>query len=188
MDLSALQKPVPQVLRRERFQASRIFTVEKMDLKFANGTQVQYEKIAGGRGAVMAIPFDGTHFYLSVEYAGGIEEYALGLVKGKLDPGETPDIAVNRELQEEIGYGSSKITLLRSFVTVAPGMLELCMHFFLCEDLYECRKEGDEPEPVCLVKATADEARDLVFNPDSPLKEARCIAALSLALHHIGAI
>lgn len=188
MDLSALSHPLPEVTRRNRFRASRIFTVEEMDLAFSNGAQMTYEKIVGGRGAVMAVPFDGTYFYLSIEYAGGSESYELGLVKGKLDPGESPAVAVSRELSEEIGLGARKVTPLRSNVTVAPGMLELTMHYFLCEDLYANRQVGDEPEPIEPVKVTVEEARDLIFNEHSPLREARCIAALTLALHKIGAL
>ena len=99
MDLSALfNKQLPQVANRQVKQASRIFRVESMDLTFSNGTQATYERIIGGRGAVMAVPFDGTHFYMSVEYCGGTMEYGLGLVKGKIDAGETAEQAVVREL------------------------------------------------------------------------------------------
>lgn len=188
MDLSALNHPLPKVAARRRFKASRIFTVEQMDLEFSNGTKATYEKIAGGRGAVMAVPFDGTHFYLSIEYAGGQEEYVLGLVKGKVDAGETPEQAVVRELAEEISIGTNKVTPLKLGMTVAPGMLELSMYVYLCEDLFPCTKPGDEPEPIEVVKVTPSELKDLIFNEDSPLKEARSIAALTLALHKIGTL
>lgn len=188
MDLSALLHPLPEVTRRKRFKASRIFTVEEMDLKFSNGTKATYEKIVGGRGAVMAVPFDGQYFYLSVEYAGGLESYQLGLVKGKVDSGETPEKAVVRELSEEISLGARKVTPLKLGMTVAPGMLELTMYVYLCEELYPCKQEGDEPEPIEIVKVTVQELKELLFSEDSPLKEARSIAALTLAMHKIGAL
>lgn len=186
MDLSALSKPLPEVLGVHRFKASRIFTVEQVDLKFHNGVQMQYERIVGGRGAVMCVPFDGQHFYLTSEYAGGKHCYSLGFVKGKIDAGETPAQAACRELEEEIGFGAKKVEVLRSGVTVAPGMLELTMYLYLCTDLYPCRREGDEPEPIDIIRVTPQEALELVFAEDSPLKEARSIAALTLALHKTG--
>ncbi len=190
MDLHALlaQKQLPAIANRHVHQASRIFRVESMDLTFANGQQATYERIIGGRGAVMAVPFDGQHFYLSIEYCGGIIAYSLGLVKGKIDQGETPEQAVVRELEEEIGFGCRKVTPLKHEMTVAPGMLELRMFPFLCEELYPCQREGDEPEPIDVVKLTPDELKEQLFAPDSVLVEGRTIAALTLALHHIGAL
>lgn len=188
MDLSALNKSLPQVSNRQIKQASRIFKIESMDLTFSNGAQANYERIMGGRGAVMAVPFDGSHFYLTVEYAGGVMAYALGLVKGKIDANETKEQAVVRELEEEIGLGARKITLLKHEMTVAPGMLDLRMYSFLCEELYPCRACGDEPEPIDIIKITPQELKELIFNVDSPLTEGRTIAALTLALHKIGAL
>lgn len=188
MDLSALQKTLPAVSNRSTKQASRIFRIESMDLTFANGNRATYERIIGGNGAVMAVPFDGTHFYLTVEYAGGVMRYVLGVVKGKVDAGETPEEAVVRELSEELNFGARKITLLKKELLVAPGMLELTMYPYLCEDLYELKGEGDEPEPIELVKLTPEELKELIFDPHSPLTEGRTIAALILALHKIGAM
>lgn len=187
MDLSLLNKPLPKVENRREFQASKIFRVESMDLTFANGSKATYERLLGGSGAVMAVPFDGEHFYLTVEYGGGVMQYQLGLVKGKVDKGETPEAAVVRELSEEIGLGTNKVTLLKHEMTVAPGMLSLKMYPFLCEELFAkpCTT-GDEPEPIETVKLTPDELKDLMFDPNSPLTEGRVIAALSLALHHVG--
>ncbi|MBO8415955.1 MAG: ADP compounds hydrolase NudE [Proteobacteria bacterium] len=188
MDLSALHHKLPEITSKKRFKASRIFTVEELGLKFSNGSTAIYERIVGGNGAVLVVPFDGTHFYLSSEYACGRHCYSLGFVKGKVDDGESPEQAAGRELQEEIGFGARNISMLRSGVTVAPGMLELCMYLFLAEDLYPAKLEGDEPEPIEIIKATPQEAKELIFDPDSPLKEARAITALMLALHKIGAI
>lgn len=183
-----LNKPLPKVCNQQRHKASKIFTIESMDLTFSNGNQATYERIIGGRGAVMGVPFDGTNFLLSVEYAGGVMNYQLGLVKGKIDEGEKPEEAVLRELEEEIGFGAKKLTLLKNQMTVAPGMLELKMYPFLCEDLYLSQKTGDEPEQIEVVKLGVNEVKDLIFDPSSILVEGRSIAALTLALHKIGAI
>lgn len=189
MDLKVLDKQLPLVENRREHQASRIFRIESMDLTFSNGQKATYERIMGGRGAVMAVPFDGSNFYMTVEYCGGVMDYQLGLVKGKIDKGETPEQAVVRELSEEIGFSSSKITLLKNEMTVAPGMLSLKMYPFLCEDLFACKVDsGDEPEPIDLVKLPINEVKELVFDPSSVLTEGRTIAALALALKHLGFI
>lgn len=188
MDLSALKDRIlPAVSNRSTVQATRVFKVESMDLTFSNGNRATYERILGGKGAVMAVPFDGEHFFLTAEYCGGVMQYQLGLVKGKIDNDETPAQAVVRELSEEIGVTCNKVTLLKNEMTVAPGFMELKMYAYLCEDLSECGASGgDEPEPVAVVKLTPAEVLELMFDPASPLTEGRTIAALSLALHHLG--
>lgn len=189
MDLSPLLSPVPVVLSRKHHKVSHYFAVDELELRFANGLVKTYERLPAGRGAVLAVPFDGTHFYLVSEYACGFERYELGFVKGKIDEGETPDAAVRRELEEEIGYGCNQATLLKDEMTVAPGMMALKMFCYLCTDLYpHVLKTGDEPEPIRLVKITPDEARDLAFSKDSPLTESRSVACLLLAMHQLGMI
>ncbi len=188
MSIEWKQHPLPLIENVQSKRVSRIFTVESMDLTFANGTKATYERIKGGRGAIMAVPFDGECFYLSSEFCAGTTRYELGFVKGKIDPGETEEDAANRELQEDIGFGARKITLLRRDLLVAPGMLELKMHFFLCEDLYRHKLEGDEPEIIDYIKVPVREAIELAFDMNSPLKESRSVAALVMALNRIGAL
>ncbi len=185
-DFSAVHDKVPEVMQRRRHKVSKFFTVDELDLRFSNGESRTYERLSGGNGAVIAVPFDGHDFYMSSEYACGFERYELGFVKGKIDAGETPEQACLRELSEEIGFGCRKMEKLKKELSVAPGMLSLKMHCFLCTDLYpHVLKSGDEPEPIRLIKVSASEALDLAFDPNSPLTEARSIACLLLSLRHL---
>ena len=70
-------------------------------------------------------------------------------------------------------------------MTVAPGMLQLKMYTFLCMDLYPMQLE-DEPEPINIIKVSPREAKDLIFDIDSPLTEARAISSLTLAMNKLG--
>ena len=185
MDLSALEKPVPKILERRRNKVSRFFTVDELDLEISNNTRRTYDRLSGGNGAILAVPFDGNDFYLTSEYACGFERYELGFVKGQIDAGEDGVTACNRELEEEIGFGAKNIVLLRREMTVAPGMLQLRMFTYLCTDLYPKILVGDEPEPIAIVKVSPAEARDLIFDVDSPLTESRAIACLTLAMRKL---
>ena len=53
-------------------------------------------------------------------------------------------------------------------------------------DLYPMQLEGDEPEPINIIKVSPREAKDLIFDIDSPLTEARAIASLTLAMNKLG--
>ena len=78
---------LPEVLGVKEVARSRLFRIEEVDLRFSNGFRTRYERIPGGSGAVMVIPFDGKSFLFTRAYCVGTESYELGFVKGKIDPG-----------------------------------------------------------------------------------------------------
>jgi ADP-ribose diphosphatase len=109
------------------------------------------------------------------EYSGGTDKYELALTKGKIDNGETPIEAANRELMEEIGYGAKHLELIK-IMSIAPGYQSSFTHIILAKDLYPQTAQGDEPEPLQVVKRKLSELSDWVHDTD--LTEARSIAAL----------
>lgn len=162
---------------------SRLFQIEQVHLKFSNGVERQYERLkGGGRGAVMVVPIHRGNMLLAREYAAGTDNYELGFPKGLIDPGEQAIDAANRELQEEIGFGARKLTLLKE-LTLAPGYFSSKMQIFMAEDLYESRLEGDEPEPIDVVPWPLAEWEVLLNNID--FSESRSVSALFLAQKHL---
>lgn len=95
----------PQILDRRTMAKSRLFTIESLDLRFSNGEERCFERLrSSGFGAVMIIPLvDAETLLLIREYGAGVDDYTLGFPKGLIDEGETPRMAANRELQEEVG-------------------------------------------------------------------------------------
>src|SRR5690606_27675424 len=81
------------------------YRMERLDLEFSNGERRQFERLRGrGHGAVAVVPMlDEDTVLLVREYAAGLHRYELGLVKGRVDAGETPLQAADRELKEEAG-------------------------------------------------------------------------------------
>jgi ADP-ribose diphosphatase len=97
------------------------FQVEQLELEFSNGARRRFERTKPrGRGAVIVAAMQDADTLLLVrEYAAGPHRYELGLVKGRIDPGEDAETAANRELKEEAGFGARKLTVLRE-LTLAP--------------------------------------------------------------------
>lgn len=170
----------PKILNRQIIAESRLFTIESLDLQFSNGAKRTYERI--GRtsgGAVLIIPMlDDKTVLLIKEYSGGTERYELALPKGRTEPGEERFAAANRELMEEIGYGSAKMDHLTS-LTIAPGYLEHSTDIILARDLYKERREGDEPEELEVIPWPIEQINELLQRDD--FSEARSLAALFLA-------
>ena len=175
------EKSKPEILKRELVAESRLFKVESLHLRFANGEERVYERMQGGhRGAVMVVPLlDDQTLLLVREYAAGTHSYELGFPKGVIDPGEECFTAGNRELMEEAGYAAHELVYLKQ-VALAPGFFASRMDLLLARDLYPDSREGDEPEPLELVSWPLAEAEALLDNPD--FNEARSIAALMLTL------
>lgn len=174
----------PKILHQSIVSKSRLFTVESVDFKFSNGVERTYERlISGGAGAVMMVAMlDDEHVALIREFAGGLEEYTLTLPKGAVDLGETLEHAANRELQEEIGFAARKITFLKR-LSLSPSYIKGYIDVFLAEDLYPSVLEGDEPEPLELVKWPLENLHELVMRED--VNEGRAVASLYLARDYL---
>lgn len=176
------QKPV--IHSRQEVARSRLFRVESLEITFSNGTEVQYERlVSSGNGAVLIIPMQDDDTVLLVrEYAAGTEQYELALPKGRIERGENPVDAANRELSEEVGMAARRLTLLTAF-TLAPGYMSHATHVVLAEELYPEEAEGDEPEPLEVVPWKLDQLYGLTQREDC--SEARSIAALYLARDYL---
>ncbi len=179
------KKVLPQITARKQVAKSRLFAIEQVDLTFSNGEKREYERMFGkGRGAVMIVPMLDQHTMLLVrEYCGGTHTYELGFPKGLIDAGESAAEAANRELKEEVGYGTEKLSLIHS-VAMAPAFFDAKMTIFLAENLYHEKLLGDEPEPLELVPWPLSDYQQLLQEPD--FNEARSIAALLLVKDHLG--
>lgn len=178
------KKTMPKILSVEMVAKSKLFSIESLDLEFSNGVRRTYERMKrSGRQAVMMVPISKEGDLLLVrEYAAGTEEYELGFPKGLVDLGETPQEAANRELKEEIGFGANEFVPLKE-VILAPSYFSAKMTLFLVQDLYIESLEGDEPEPLDIVRWPLNQADELLSHLD--FSEARSIAALMLAQRYL---
>jgi ADP-ribose diphosphatase len=177
-------KQLPLIHQREIVARSGFFRVERVDLEFSNGATRQFERMAGaGRGAVLIVPFiDAETFVLIREYAAGTHSYQLGFPKGLIDPGESTIEAADRELKEEAGYGAKFLKNIHT-VSMAPNFFDAKMNIVLAQQLYPCKQEGDEPEPLEVIKWSIHNIDELLARDD--FVEARCIAALFLVQKYL---
>ncbi len=172
------QKPL--ILNTQTIARTGLFQIERRDLRFNNGVEVRYERLVGSpRGAVLIVPMlDADTVLLIREYAAGVHRYEIGLPKGLVEVEEDVFAAANRELMEEVGYGSKRLEHIHS-LTLAPGYFDFTTHVVLAQQLYEAQAEGDEPERIEVIPWRLDQLDQLLKRDD--FSEARSIAALFLA-------
>ena len=173
-----MSRPLPIIHRVTEHDAGP-YRMERLDLEFSNGERRLYERLHGrGHGAVAVVPMlDADTVLLVREYAAGVHRYELGLVKGRIDAGESPEQAANRELMEEAGYGARDVRVLRK-LTLAPTYMSHQTHVVLARDLYPQRLPGDEPEALELVPWKLADLGQLILREE--FSEGRSIAALFL--------
>lgn len=179
-----LPKKIPPLIHAVHLREEGDRHVEEVDLEFANGERRRYRRVLSrGPGSVIiaAMP-DAETVLLVREYACGVHRYELGLPKGRMDAGETPEQAANRELKEETGFGARRLHLLRS-LTLSPSYMEFATHLVLAEDLYPERLPGDEPEEIDVVPWKLADLHELMLLEDC--SEGRSLAALFIVREFI---
>ena len=157
----------PTILKRHRVARTRLFQVEQLELRFANGVERTYERLASsGFGAVAIVPVtsDGS-VILVQEYGAGVNDYQWGVPKGAIDPGETRLAAANRELMEEAGVGARSLHFLKS-IHLSPSYMERSIDVVFAEDLYEASLPGDEPEPLATMTWPLGQLTELLRRDD----------------------
>lgn len=179
-----MNRKKPTIHQITTVATSRLFKVESLDLEFSNGEKCVYERIASrGLGAVLIVPvLDDDTMLLIREYAGGTDRYELAFPKGKVEQNEEIMDAANREIMEEVGYESAKLSLLKR-LSLAPGYMGHFTNIILAEDLSEHREPGDEPEEIEVVPWKISEMDKLLERDD--FSEGRSVAALYLLKNHM---
>ena len=175
---------LPKIHARRDHDPAKLFKVERLDLEFSNGEKRTYERLRShGLGAVIVVAMQDADTVLLVnEYAAGLHHYELGLVKGRLEAGETVLEGAQRELKEEIGFGAHDMIELTA-LSLAPGYMTHVTHVVLARNLYPEKLEGDEPEELEVIPWQMSDLYTLVQRPDCT--EGRSIAALYIARDYL---
>jgi ADP-ribose pyrophosphatase len=145
------------------------------DLSMPSGRESVREVIEHD-GAVVIVAIDDEKNVLLVRqfrYAAG--KHLLELPAGGIDPGETPEIAAQREMQEETGYVPGTLECLGGFYS-APGYASEYLHLFLATNLIPSRLIAEDTEEIKLVRSSLIQTRELICTGE--IQDAKTIAGL----------
>ena len=172
---------MPKILKQKSIFKSKLFNIKQADIEF-NGTTMKYEIISGtGSGAVMVVPFIENDIIFIKEYAAAIDDYMITFPKGKIDKGETIEEAANRELQEEVGYKSKDIKLIKKLY-LAPGYIDHMTYVMVAKELSVSSLSGDEPEELEVIRVHRDDV--INFLDKNEIIDSRVHAALNIIENH----
>ncbi len=175
-------------LREETIESVEAFSGRLVKLRvdtvrLPNGRKTTREVVVH-RGAVAIVPMlDGDRIVMVRQFrqaAGGV---LMEIPAGTLEQGENPLECAQRELQEEIGYAASDMTLMfRSFL--APGYSSEMLHTFLAQGLSKASAEQDADEFIEVVEVPLHHAVELIRQGD--IKDAKTICGILMAQRILG--
>lgn len=175
-------QPERTLARKDLFHG-RVVQLHVDEVELANGKRTTRE-VAEHANAVVVLPIAESGRALLVrQFRYPIGKDLLEAPAGGIDPGEAPDEAAQRELQEEIGYRAGSLESLGGFWT-APGFCTEYMYAFLARDLSRSVLEADDDEAIVVEEYDLDTVRTMIR--DGRIVDAKTIAAYWMALDLLG--
>jgi len=141
----------------------KIFTVWEEDVQMANGRKTRQSWIDHQPTvAVMAVNKKNELLLIS-QYRVPINGQLLEIPAGSIDDGESPAECAQRELAEETGFQSDRLTELYAGYLL-PGYCNEYMYFFLAEDLVYAPLSPDDDEVIEVMPTPWDQVFDMLQN------------------------
>lgn len=134
-------------LSSRRLYTGKVLSLDLDEVEEPGGVRTTREVVRhSGSVAVLAIQDDG-RIVLVRQYRYPVDDAVWELPAGRLDAGESPEQAAQRELQEEIGYKAGSLRKVAFFYTT-PGFCDESMHVFRATGLTPSKAKGDEDERI----------------------------------------
>ncbi len=135
-------------------------------------------------GAVCVLPVDKEgNTYLVKQFRFAFNSVTVEAPAGKLEKGEDILKAAERELKEETGLSSRKITYLGELYTT-PAMIDEVIHLYIAEDLTEGSQSLDDDEFINVEKLPLKKAAELVCNGE--IKDSKTQTIILRAEKYLG--
>jgi ADP-ribose pyrophosphatase len=155
----------------------KLLTV-RVDTVSLPGGRTSIREIVEHVPCVCMAPIDAGDVLLVRQYRKAVEAALLEVPAGGMEPGESPEDAVLRELQEETGHTAGTLKHLQSFY-ISPGYCTEEMHAFLATDLRPAVLDPDYDEDIQVVRVPVSEIPTLLQS--GQVRDAKSITTLLLA-------
>jgi 8-oxo-dGTP pyrophosphatase MutT (NUDIX family) len=142
---------MPEVLKTDYLFQGKIVSVRLDDVRLDDGHVWKAEVVEHAQSMTVVALDAEQRIVLVRQYRHPVGQELLETPAGGIDPGETPEESVNRELAEEAGLRAREVIPIGGFY-LAPGWANEYMHVFLARDLYEAEAEADEDERIEVVR------------------------------------
>lgn len=145
-----------KTVKSEKIFDGKIVKLRVDNVELPNRTYARREIIEHAN-SVAVIPFkDENTVYMVKQYRKPIERVTLEFPAGIIESGEEPKDAAQRELSEEIGYGSNNLEFVYDFYS-SPGFTDEKISIYTAKDLFVNELDVDEDEYIEVVEVSIKE-------------------------------
>lgn len=171
-----------QTLKSEIVYTGKFFKIRQHEVVLANGKKTT-RQIAEHPGACACVVMNEKQEVLLVsQYRKAAEKVLVELPAGKLDPGETPEVCIKREIEEETGIAITKPVKLCEFYP-SPGFTDEKMFVYLAHAASQGKSRQMEDEQIACSFVSFQKA--LNYIQTGQIEDAKSIIGLLLAHEHL---
>ena len=154
----------------------RVIKVSKDEVLCPNGN-TSIREIVHHRGGVGVLFKLGDKFVFEKQYRYAFNEEMIEIPAGKLEEGEIPLPAAERELLEETGYRPLEMIFLGDMYPTV-GYSNEVIHLYYCEKAQKEERHLDNDEMIDLFLLSMEEIEQMIANNE--IKDSKTIAAVYL--------
>lgn len=130
--------------------------------------------------AIIAVD-DEDNILLVSQFRKPVEKELLEVPAGGIDPGETPEDSVRREMREETGFLPQKVERLGGFYS-SPGFCTEYLYLYLATELVSSPLQAEDSENISLVRVPLAQIPGLIAS--GSICDAKSIAGLLTFLEY----
>lgn len=168
---------IEQTLSSESIYQGKVFDIIRDKAKLIDGQERIREVVLHSGGVVVAAFTDDDHLFMVRQFRYPAREELIELPAGKLEPGEDPDDAIKRELEEECGCKAQHWEKLGCFFST-PGFCNEKLHLYKATGLISSQMNLDEGELLSSFTVPVKQAWQWVL--EGKIKDMKSVALLGL--------
>ena len=159
----------------------KIITVRRDEIELANGRK-SFREVVEHSGGVVIVALKGDSILFVKQFRYPIKEVITELPAGKLEKGEDPDAACERELEEETGYRAKHWTSL-GYIYTSIGFCDEKLYIYLAQELEFVGEHPDDGEVLENYEYKIKDVEEMIQN--GKINDAKTICAIHRALKEI---
>lgn len=165
----------PCVLGDELVAAGKRVKLLKRRFEFG-GSVFEKDVVAFGEAAIVVPVLESGRVVMVRQWRPAVKAWVLEVPAGRVEPGESPEQAARRELEEEVGYAAGELVKLAT-AYATPGYSDEIMHFFAALEL---EKRKAHPEAGEVLQVVEVDPNTYLAASDREILDLKSVAALAL--------
>jgi len=164
-----------KTLSSRRIYEGRAVRLRVDTVELSGGRQTTREIVEHDDCVAIIAVDDKDNVLLVKQFRKPVEKELLEIPAGGIDPGETPEDCVRREMREETGFLPRKVVKLGGFYS-SPGFCTEYLYLYLATDLAHSPLQAEDTESISLVRKPLTEISELIAS--GAVVDAKSIAGL----------